>query len=111
MRRRNIMWTLLILAAVAGTACIGGADGVLKCKEDQECHENYRCDINTTVNSQVCLRGCTVATEATDCLSSQSCDVAPADTDGFCRESTSSGGDPTGGDPTAGDPAGDPAGD
>ncbi len=102
MRRRNILWTLLILAGVAATACIGGTDGKNHCKTNDDCHENYLCDANDT---KLCLRKCTAATEATDCLSSQSCDVPAGDTDGFCREKSSSGGDPAAGDPGTGDPS------
>ncbi|MEE8410488.1 MAG: hypothetical protein V3T05_12855 [Myxococcota bacterium] len=102
MRRWNILWTLLILAGVAATACIGGLDAkLLDCTEPgaAKCHDGYLCDTDTT---KVCLRQCSTET---DCLAAQRCDVPAGDTFGVCREATSSGGDPAAGDPSSGDPS------
>ena len=98
------LWTLALLASLAGLSCSGPA-AKLTCQKDTDCFEGYRCDAAET---KICLRACTKATETSDCLALEYCSVLATATDGVCREgkaeTDSGGGDPQGGDPLPGDP-------
>ena len=103
MRHRNALWTLIILAASAASAC-PSVEAKLTCETDSDCFEGYACD---TLVSKKCLRACTSATEEEDCLASQYCDVPAGESKGVCRDGPQpgdGGGDPGAGDPTPGDP-------
>lgn len=101
MRARHLALMLIPLAFAVSCA---GTPGKNTCESDDDCLSGgieYGCD---TTNTKVCLRKCTAATETTDCLASQVCDVPAGETDGLCRTSGSQSGDPgSAGDPGAGD--------
>lgn len=104
MRACYLVSMLIPLALAFGVSC-GGTAGKNTCTSDDDCFGGggieYGCD---TVITKICLRKCSAATEATDCLASQYCDVAAGSTEGLCRSGTAPSGDSETGDPgSAGD--------
>lgn len=81
--------SLLILSAVAVLPVACGVDPDVQCESNDECFDGYACD---TLN-RVCLRACETATESTDCLASQFCDVDDGQSTGVCRAASSSAAD------------------
>ena len=76
------IFAFVVLAFVVAAASCGGDSVPATCATNADCFDGYACD---TAGAQICLRSCTEATVATDCLAGQACVIPDGAANGVCK--------------------------